>query len=86
MANLVILGILLPISVILAFKSAFLARSLASGILLSASLIFFSWSDLSVSYVVFKTNAVVSMLFSFVTNLSYSVFLTTLFYYITYLR
>ena len=47
---------------------------------LSASLIFFSKSDLSVSYVVFKTNPVVSMLSTFVTNLSYSVFLTTSFF------
>ena len=46
----VILGILFSISVILAFKSVFLASSLVSGIFLSASLIFFSKSDLSVSY------------------------------------
>ena len=45
----VILGVLPSISVILAFKSVFLARSLVSGIFLSASLIFFSKSDLSVS-------------------------------------
>ena len=43
---------------------------------LSASLIFFSKSDLSVSYLVFKTNPLVSILFTFATNLSYAVFLT----------
>ena len=47
---------------------------------LSVSLIFFSKSDLSVSYVAFKTNPVVSMLSTFVTNLSYTVFLTTSFF------
>ena len=61
----VILGILLSISVILAFKSVFLARSLVSGILkfylfLSASQIFYSKYDISVSHAVFKTNPVVS--------------------------
>ena len=76
-ATSVILGILPSISVILAFKSVFLARSLVSGIFLSESLILFSKFDLSVSYVVFKTNPVVSMLFTLATNLSYSVFLTT---------
>ena len=70
-----ILGILPSILVILAFKSAFFANSLVSGILLSPSLIFFSKSDLSVSYVVFKTNPVVSMLFTLATTLSYTVFL-----------
>ena len=75
-ANPVILGILFSISVILTFKSVFLASSLVSEIFLSASLILFSKSDLSVSYVVFKTNPVVSMLFTLVTNLSYTVFLT----------
>ena len=73
----VILGILFSISVILAFKSVFLARSPVLGIFLCASLIFFSKSDLSVSYIVFKANHVVSILSTFVTNLSYSVFLTT---------
>ena len=76
----VILGILFSISVILAFKLVFLARLPVSGIFLSASLIFFSKSDLSVSYLVFKTNPVVSMLFTLATNLSYSVFLTTSFF------
>ena len=44
-----------------------------------ANFAFFSASDLSVSYVVFKTNPVVSMLFTLATNLSYTVFLTTSF-------
>ena len=71
MAIPVILGILLFISVILAFTFVFLARSLVSGHFLSALLIFFSKSDLSVSYAVFKTNPVVSILSTFVTNLLY---------------
>ena len=75
----VILGILFSISVILTFKSVFLASSLVSGIYLYASLIFFTKSDLSVSSVVFKTN-VVSMLATFATNFSYTVFLTTSFF------
>ena len=79
-ANPVILGILFSISVILAFKSVFLARSLELGIFFSASLIFFSKSGLSVSYLVFRTNPVVSMLSPFVTNLLYSIFLTTSFF------
>ena len=44
---------------------------------MSASLIFYSKSDLSVSYLVFKTNPQVSKAFTFATNLSYAVFLTT---------
>ena len=76
-ANPVMLGILFSISVILACKSVFLSRSLVLGIYFSASLIFLSKSDLSVSYVVFKTNPVVSLLSTFVTNLSYSVNLNT---------
>ena len=51
-----ILGILPSISVILELKPVFLIKPLLSGILLSASLIFFSISDLSASYLVFKTN------------------------------
>ena len=51
-----------------------------SGIFLSASLIFASKSDLSVSYLVFKANPVGSILFIFATNLSYAVFLTTSFF------
>ena len=73
-ANPVILGILFSVSVILAFKSVLLARSLVLGIFFSALLNLFSRSDLSVSYLVFKTNPVVSMLSTFVTNLLYSVF------------
>ena len=69
------LGILFSISVILAFKSVFLARSLVSGIFLFASLIFFLKSDLFP-----KSNPVVSILFILATNLSYSVFLTTSFF------
>ena len=76
----VILGILFSTLVILAFKSVFLARSLVSGIFLSASLILLSKFDLSVSYVVSKTNPVVSMLFTLATNLSYTFFLTTSFF------
>ena len=67
MAKPVILGILFSISVILGFKSDFLAKPLVS-----ESLIFFSKSDLSASYVVFKANPVVSVLFT-------SIFLTTSF-------
>ena len=44
---------------------------------MSASLIFFSKSDLSVSSLLFKTNPLVSILFTFATNLSETVFLTT---------
>ena len=40
-------------------------------------MIFFSKSDLSVPYLVFKTNLMVSIAFTFTTNLSYIVFLTT---------
>ena len=47
---------------------------------LPSSLIFFSKSDISVSYLVFKTNPVVQILSTFVTNLLYSVFLTTSFF------
>ena len=65
----VILGILLSISITLAFISVFLARSLASGISLSVSLIF----------LVFQKNPVISKLSTLATNLSYSVFLTTSF-------
>ena len=54
-----------------------LTKPLVSVIFLSASLIFFSKSNLSESYVVFKTNFVVSILSTFPTNLFYSVFLTT---------
>ena len=40
---------------------------------------FFSKFNLSVSYLVFKTNPLLSILFTFPTNLSYKVFLTTSF-------
>ena len=40
----------------------------------------FSNSDLSVSYLVFKTNPLVSILFTLATNLSYASFLTTPFF------
>ena len=56
----------LPISGILFSNSvsfAFLTKSVTSGIL-------FSNSDLSVSYLVFKTNLLVSILFTLATNLS----------------
>ena len=43
-------------------------------VFLSASLMFFCKSDLSVSYLVFKTNPLVSILFTFATNLSYTDF------------
>ena len=39
----------------------------------------FSISDLSVPYLVFKTHALVSILFTLATNLSYKVFLTLFF-------
>ena len=59
------------------FRIVFLTRPLVSGIL-------FSNSALSVSYLVFKTNALVSIPFTLATNLSDKVFLTTsFFYYIT---
>ena len=45
-----------------------------------ANFALFSGSDLSISYAGFKTNFVVSVLATFVTNLSYAVFLTTSFF------
>ena len=72
-AKLLTSGILPSISLILESQSVFLARPLVSGIL-------FSNSDLSVSYLVFKTNPLVSILFTLLTNLSYTSFLTTLFF------
>ena len=50
-----------------------MTRPLVPGIL------FFN-SVLSVSYLVFKTNALLSILFTVATNLSYTVFLTTSFF------
>ena len=47
---------------------------LVLGTFLSVSLILFFKSDLSVSYLVFKTNPLVSILFTLATNLSYAVF------------
>ena len=44
------------------------------------SLIVFSKSDLSVSYLVFKTNPLMSVLFTFATSLLYTDFLTTSFF------
>ena len=58
---------------ILLLLSAFLTRLLVSGIL-------FSNSDLSVSYLVFKANLLVSILFTLATNLSYTALLTTSFF------
>ena len=68
-AKSVTLGTLPSISVVLVF----LTRPLVSGIL------FFNF-DLFVSYLVFKTNPLVSILFTLATNLSYAVFLTTSFF------
>ena len=58
---------------ILVLESVFLTRPLVLGIL-------FSNSDLYVSYLVFKTNPLVSILSTLVTNLLYTSFLTTSFY------
>ena len=58
---------------ILLLLSAFLTRLLVSGVL-------FSNSDLSVSYLVFKANLLVSILFTLATNLSYTALLTTSFF------
>ena len=58
---------------ILVLQSAYLTRSLVLGIL-------FSIPDLSASYLVFKTNVLVSILFTLATNLSYTLFLTTSFF------
>ena len=53
---------------ILAVQPLFLTRPLVSGIL-------FYISDLSVSYLVFKANLLVSILFTLATNILYTVFL-----------
>ena len=76
----VIVGILPSISVISAFKSVFLARSLVSRFFFSASLILFFKSYLSVSHLVFKTNPVVSMLLTLATHCSYTLFLAGSFF------
>ena len=52
---------------------AFLTKSVTLGNL-------FSGSVLSVFYLVFNTKSLVSILFTFATNLSYTVFLTTSFF------
>ena len=76
LAKPLILGILFSISVILELKSGFLRNALVSEIFSSASIIFFSKSDLLVSYLVIKTNSVVLILSTIVSNLLYSVFMT----------
>ena len=58
----------------------FLTNALASGIILFTSLILFSTSDWSVSYLVCRKNPVVSILYTVLTNLLHSVFLTTSFF------
>ena len=55
-------------------------RSLCFFVSLIFNFIFFSASKVSLSCAAFKTNFVVSMLSTFVTNLSLSVFLTTSFF------
>ena len=89
MAKPPILGTLFSISVILELKSVFTTKLLTSGILFSKASNYsllaiplpffsiFSTFELSASYLVFKTNPVVSILSTFVTNLLCSVFLTT---------
>ena len=62
-ANPLMLGILPSISLILALWSVFLTSTLVSGILYPNSV-------LSVSYLVFKLNPLVPILFTFYTNLS----------------
>ena len=64
-----ILSILPSISAVLALQSVFLTSSLVLGAFLSVSLIFFSKSDLTMSYLVFKTNPLV-LIFTFAANLS----------------
>ena len=68
-----ILGILFNISIILVLQFVCLTSPIVSGVS-------FSSFDLSVSYLVFKRNPLVSILFTLATNLSYTVFLTTLFF------
>ena len=66
-ANPLILVISPSISVILVMQSDFLIRSLVSGF-------FFYKSVLSLSYLVFKANSLVSILTTLATNWSYTVF------------
>ena len=71
-----ILGILPSISLTLAFQSVFLTSPLAWGSFLSAPLISFSKSDLSVVHLVFKTIPLVSILLTF-ELIYHTLFLTT---------
>ena len=59
-------------------KSGQLECLLMLGIFLPTSLIFISRLDLSLSYLVFKTNLVVSIFINLAANLTYTAFLTTL--------
>ena len=68
-AKSLILGILLSILVILTLQFVFLTSLPVSTMLLSVSIILFSKSDLSVSYLIFQTNSLVSILFYFENNL-----------------
>ena len=68
-AKSLILGILLSILVILTLQFVFLTSLPVSTMLLSVSIILFSISDLSVSYLIFQTNSLVSILFYFANNL-----------------
>ena len=64
-----ILGFLLSILVILTLQFVFLTSLPVSTMLLSVSIILFSKSDLSVSYLIFQTSSLVSILFYFANNL-----------------
>ena len=70
MAKPLTLGILFSTAV----KKHFLTKSLTSGTFLSILLILSSKSDPYFSYLVFKTKFAVSIPFTLLTNLSYSVF------------
>ena len=74
-----ILGISLSISLILELSLVFLTRPLVSENFCLHHQYFFSKFDLSVLYLVFKTNPLVLTLFTLATNLSNTVFLTTSF-------
>ena len=78
-ANPLVLGILPSTSVILELKYVFLTKSLTSRIFFSILSILSSKSDPSFSYLVLETKFVLSILFTLLTNLSYSVFFTTSF-------
>ena len=71
-AKLLTSGILPSIAVILVLQSVFLTRPLALGIFFSNSVLFSFY--LVSSYFVFKTDVLVSILFTLATNLSYAVF------------